>query len=150
MTEEFEIVKIEKKHLHDIAELERLSFAHPWSEQGLLTLVSENGVGFAVTEKKTGKATAYVGMTTAVDEGAITNVATHPSFRRLGQARAVMNALIEYSKENAIRYLSLEVRESNGAAIALYEGLGFSVAGKRPNFYRDPREAALVMTRELL
>ena len=150
MTEDFEVVKVEKKHLHDIAELEALCFAHPWTEQGLLTLIGETGVGFAVAEKKTGKTTSYVGMTMAADEGAITNVATHPDFRRLGLARAAMNSLIGYAKENSIRYLSLEVRESNSAAIALYEGLGFSVAGKRPNFYRDPREAALVMTVELL
>ena len=81
----------------------------------------------------------------AVDEGQITNIATHPDFRRMGYGRAIVEALIKYAKNNHLDSISLEVRESNKAAIALYGDLGFKVEGRRKDFYTKPTEAALVM-----
>ena len=81
----------------------------------------------------------------AVDEGQITNIATHPDYRRRGYGKAIVEALIKYAKQNGLDSISLEVRESNAAAIELYTGLGFKVEGKRRDFYTKPTEAALVM-----
>ena len=92
-----------------------------------------------------GKICAYGGMIIAVDEGQITNIATHPDYRRRGYGRAIVEALIKYAKNNRLDSISLEVRESNRAAIDLYSKLGFKVEGKRRDFYTKPIENALIM-----
>ena len=126
------------------AELEKLCFADPWSVKSLELLTNE-GIGVGMICRKDGVICAYGGMLVAVDEGQITNIATHPDFRRMGYGRAVVEALIKYAKNNRLESVSLEVRESNKAAIALYTDLGFKVEGKRKDFYTKPTESALVM-----
>lgn len=148
MNMNFEIIRICSEHLSSLAELEALCFAHPWTETGLKTLTEDGGVGFAVLDNK-GNVISYAGMVIGADEGSITNVATHPDHRRQGISRSVMEKLIEYSCEKGLSLIALEVRESNTAAIALYTGLGFKIAGKRPHFYRTPSEDAYVMIKKL-
>ena len=126
------------------AELEKLCFAEPWSAKSL-ELLTNDGIGVGMVCRKDGIVCAYGGMLVAVDEGQITNIATHPDFRRMGYGRAVVEALIKYAKNNRLESISLEVRESNKAAIRLYSDLGFKVEGKRKDFYTKPTEAALVM-----
>lgn len=138
------VVKLEKEHLGGIASLEAMCFSEPWSEQALELLLGENAVGFACLDDG-GIPVAYVGMLTVLDEGQITNVATHPACRRMGLANCVLSALLAEARERSLAAVSLEVRESNTAAIALYEKHGFSVVGKRNYFYKNPREHALVM-----
>ena len=135
-------------HIPAVAALEALCFHAPWSEQSLQMLCGEQGFGL-VCLTEDGSVAAYVGALTVLDEGQITNVATHPDCRRHGCANAVLKALLAACRERGIRSLSLEVRESNAPAIALYEKHGFQTAGKRPGFYSHPREAALVMVAEL-
>ena len=139
-------VLFEKKHVRGAARLEALCFSEPWSEKSLEMLISAGAVGFAIEEKD--EVLAYGGMLTVLDEGQITNVAVDPLSRRKGLGREVVRALIGYAEENGIVSVSLEVRESNEAAIALYESFGFSRRGLRKNFYRDPAEAAIVMVWE--
>lgn len=130
--------------LEGAAELERLCFAEPWSANSL-ELLTKEGIGVGMVCRKDGIVCAYGGMLVAVDEGQITNIATHPDFRRMGYGKAVCEALIKYAKNNRLDSISLEVRESNKAAIQLYSSLGFKVEGKRKDFYKKPTEAALVM-----
>ena len=136
-------VRLDTSHLADVAELERLCFAEPWSENSLSLLLRDGGVGFVVCEGD--RAVAYGGMLCVAGEGQITNVAVHPDARRRGYGRTVMQALLGYAEEKALFEISLEVRESNEAAIALYRALGFAVCGVRRNFYQRPTENALVM-----
>ena len=136
-------VRMEKAHLSDVAALEKLCFAEPWSENSLSLLLRDGGVGFVVCEEN--RAVAYGGMLCVAGEGQITNICAHPDARRRGYGRAVMEALIGYADQNALFEISLEVRESNEAAIALYRALGFAVCGTRRNFYQRPTENALVM-----
>ena len=138
-----QIRRLDKSHVGEVARLEFLCFSRPWSEKSLELLTTDAAVGFvAICD---GCVAAYGGMMCVLDEGQITNIATHPDFRRRGLAAAVTDALIGYAKENGICSISLEVRESNLAAIALYERLGFVTVGKRPHFYSDPTEDALLM-----
>ena len=130
-------------HLSDVAGIERLCFAEPWSESSLSLLTREGGVGFVVCEE--GRAVAYGGMMTVLDEGQITNVAVHPDARRRGYGRVITKALVAYAKEHGLMSISLEVRESNEAAIALYRACGFEICGRRRGFYRKPLEDALIM-----
>lgn len=136
--------RITEEALDGIAELERLCFNAPWSRESLKLLTNE-GIGTGVVCHKDGKVCAYGGMMVAVDEGQITNIATHPDYRRQGYGKAVVEALIKYAKNNRLESISLEVRESNKAAIELYTSLGFKAEGKRKDFYTMPRESALVM-----
>ena len=143
MSSEYEILSLTEAHLADVAELERLCFSEPWSENSLRMLTETGAVGFVA--RSDGLVVAYAGMTTVLDEGAVTNIATHPSMRRRGMGRAVTNALLTYASAHGIRSVFLEVRESNEAAIRLYESLGFLPCGIRKNFYRQPTESAIQM-----
>lgn len=82
-----------------------------------------------------------------VDEGFICNVAVFSQYRRQGVATALMQELDDYAKENEMASVSLEVRQSNLSAQQLYEKSGFEVVGKRRNFYVNPTEDALIMTK---
>ena len=136
-------VRMTKSDLCGAARLEELCFSEPWSEKALEMLLSENAVGFAVMDGR--EVLAYGGMMTVLDEGQITNIAVSPEHRRRGFGEAVTRALLDYAAERGIVSVSLEVRESNAAAIALYEKLGFERRGVRKGFYRAPTEAAIVM-----
>ncbi len=137
-------VRVRQEHLGGIAALEALCFAEPWSEQSLALLVGDTALGFTCLNGE-GVPVAYVGMMTVLDEGQITNVATHPEHRRRGLADKLLSSLLAEARHRGLQALSLEVRESNAAAIALYEKHGFRVVGKRNHFYQHPREHALVM-----
>ena len=139
------IEAVTQRHLAEIAAIEQQCFAEPWSEVALSLLLTDKAFGLAVTEEQTGQVLAYLGVLVALDEGQIINVATHPQWRRCGHADALLAALLCESRARGLATLSLEVRESNTAAIALYQKHGFFVAGKRPRFYRMPTENALVM-----
>ena len=136
--------KLTEATLDGVAELERLCFSQPWSRSSL-ELLTKEGIGVGMTCSKDGKVCAYGGMIVAVDEGQITNIATHPDYRRQGYGRAIVEALVKHARMNGLDSISLEVRESNRAAIDLYTKLGFKVEGKRKDFYTKPTENALIM-----
>ena len=142
-----EIIIAKKEHLGAIAELERETFFEPWSEQALELFVSENN--FSIACVVDGCIASYCTVTTVLDEAQIINVATDKRYRRTGCAKDVLNAVLLECKKRGINLISLEVRHSNASAIALYEGIGFTVAGMRKDFYNNPRENALVMIRNL-
>lgn len=132
------------EHLSSVAALEQAVFSEPWSRQSLAILCGEAAFG-AVVLDGTDTALAYGGMLTVLDEGQITNIATHPDYRRQGYAAAVLEKLLDEARVRGLATVSLEVRESNTPAISLYTRFGFAVAGRRNNFYTAPREHALVM-----
>ena len=136
--------KLSDKTLDGVAELEKMCFSQPWSKSSL-ELLTKEGIGVGMVCSKDGKVCAYGGMIVAVDEGQITNIATHPDYRRQGYGRAVVEALVKHARMNGLDSISLEVRESNRAAIDLYTKLGFKVEGKRKDFYTKPTENALIM-----
>ncbi len=138
---------IQKNDLPSVAALETLCFAEPWSERALELLLTKDALG-VVAVSEDGAILAYGGMLLVPDEGQITNIATHPDFRRLGAGRQILRALIAESESRSLSVLALEVRESNLAAIRLYESEGFAVMGRRKRFYKNPAEDALVMLRE--
>lgn len=139
------IVPLEPRHIKDIARLEELCFSEPWSEEGILEAY-RLGTNFFVAE--TDKTLiGYIGVKAVVDEGYITNIAVFPEFRRKGAAKALLNEVFRFAREKQLSFVSLEVRPSNAAAVSLYQKTGFKEEGRRKDFYRLPREDALIMTK---
>ena len=137
------ILSMEERHLAALAEIERACFHAPWSET---MLREELGKGIFLVAEQDGRTAGYVGCQTVLDEGYITNVAVSPDFRRQGIAKALIEALLAKVRENGLAFVTLEVRESNAAARALYAGAGFQPVGIRKNFYSNPTENAVLMT----
>ena len=140
--------KLTAAHIEGVAKLEKLCFSQPWSANSL-ELLTKEGIGVGMVCSADGNVCAYGGMMVAVDEGQITNIATHPDYRRRGCGAQILRALIDYAKQNRLSLLTLEVRESNRAAIALYEKHGFVRTGLRRNFYTSPTESAYVMSKTI-
>ena len=136
-----------ERHIAGAAEIERQCFAEPWSESSLKMLTEPNAFGVVCTLGET--VAAYGGMICVLDEGQITNIATLPQYRRCGLATKTLQAMLDEAEKRKLAFVTLEVRESNFAAIELYTKLGFCTVGKRPNFYRKPIEAAVIMEKKL-
>ena len=138
-----EIRILKSEDLEQIAEIERLCFAEPWSENSLELLLRDGNFGVAAIEE--GRVVGYVGVISAPPEGEITNVATHPDFRRRGVGEGILEALKREAGDRGIESLYLEVRRSNEPARGLYEKMGFAVIGERKGFYKNPKEDAVLM-----
>lgn len=139
------IVPLEQRHIKDIAKLEVLCFSEPWSEEGILEAY-RLGTKFFVAESDK-NLIGYIGIKAVIDEGYITNVAVYPQYRRMGVAAALLNKVFDFAKEKGLSFVSLEVRASNTQAVSLYQKTGFKEEGRRKDFYRLPREDALIMTK---
>ena len=140
------IEKMTADCLNAVAALEEECFSHPWSKQSLSeSLENENSVFLVAVED--GKIVGYVGMEVIVDEGYIFNVAVSADYRRRGVGYALVRELVTYGMKNSLCFITLEVRQSNAAAISLYSKFGFIRAGERKNYYSAPEENAVLMTK---
>ena len=120
------IVPMAAEHLNDVAALELACFSRPWSRQMLAEELDNQCAAFLVAlEPETEKVIGYAGLLVAADEGYITNVAVDPSRRRQGVAAQLLQVFDNFARGNQLAFLTLEVRPSNAAAIALYQGFGF-------------------------
>ena len=142
-----EIVKMEACHVVQVAQLEKLCFSDPWSEKSVASELS-NSLSCWLVAEEDGMVAGYVGSQTVIDESDMMNVAVHPDHRRKGIAEALVAELVEALKKRERRCLTLEVRASNEPAKALYEKLGFTQVGLRKNYYRNPKEDALILRKE--
>lgn len=133
--------------MDEVAALERICFSQPWSKALLAGELDNEGSHFLVAVNDFGQVLGYAGAKFVCDEGYITNVAVFSQHRGNGIAKALLGSLIQAGRENRLKFISLEVRKSNTAAISLYEKLGFAEAGQRKGFYLNPKEDALIMTR---
>ena len=142
------IVPMAAEHLDRLEQLERMCFSRPWSKKMLAEELDNQCAAFLVAvEPETEKAVGYAGLLVVADEGYITNVAVDPSCRRQGVAAQLLQVFDNFAKCNHLAFLTLEVRPSNAAAIALYEGFGFREVGRRRNYYDLPKEDALILTK---
>lgn len=128
-----------------LARLEDVCFSEPWSEAGLLAEL-ENPLSSLWGIDGPEGVVAYGGWQNVVGEGYVLNIGVLPSHRRKGHGEAILRAMLSEAEVSA-EFLTLEVRAGNAPAIALYEKLGFTPVGRRKDFYRDPVEDALLMTR---
>lgn len=130
-----------------IAQLETICFSDPWSENSIAQELT-NPLSSWLVAVEDDKVAGYIGSQTVVGETDMMNVAVHPDFRRRGIAQDLIQSLVEVLKTRQSHCLTLEVRASNTPAINLYEKLGFSQVGKRPGYYRKPKEDAFILRKE--
>ena len=136
------------EHAARAAALERICFSAPWSEAELLASSAlPNAIYISAFCDK--EYSGYAGMYTVEDEGEINNIAVFPAFRRRGVGDALVRALFEAGRAAGLRRLTLEVRASNGAALALYEKNGFYRVGLRRGYYTAPKEDAVLLDKDL-
>ena len=141
------IVPMNADHLEDLERLERICFSRPWSKRMLGEELENQCAAFLVAEDENGTVLGYAGLLVMLDEGYITNVAVFPEYRRLGVAAKIIDVYMNFAAANDLAFLTLEVRPSNAAAIALYRRFGFEEVGRRKNYYDLPKEDALILTR---
>ncbi|GHU82077.1 hypothetical protein AGMMS50284_3330 [Clostridia bacterium] len=140
------IVPMNDAHIDGVALIEKACFSDPWSAEGIRAELTNPTALFFVAEHKK-KAIGYIGVHIVADEGYIANLAVLPSFRGKGIGKALLCEVIKKAERKNLSFLTLEVRPSNAAAVSLYALYGFKVVGKRKNFYTNPREDGLIMTR---
>ena len=134
-------------HIAQVAELEKICFADPWSEKSIASEL-ENPLSYWLVALEGSTVAGYAGSQTVLGETDMMNVAVRPECRRQGVAEALIEGLIVGLKERESHCLTLEVRDSNAPARALYEKLGFLEVGRRKNYYRNPGEDALILRKE--
>ncbi len=131
-------------------DLERRAYSHPWTEASLREAISlPERFSCVAVRKPDGPLLGYGVFQVVGDEMHVHNVAVEPAARRQGVARALLESALSTAREVHARVAHLEVREGNSAALALYAGLGFEVAGRRAGYYESPREDALLLRLQL-
>lgn len=141
------ITNMHQSHVAQVAELEKLCFSDPWSENSVASELN-NPLSFWLVALDGERVAGYVGSQTVMDESDMMNVAVHPDYRKQGIATALILGLVEELRNRGSHCLTLEVRASNEAAISVYRKLEFQKVGRRKNYYRNPREDALILRKE--
>lgn len=137
---------VREEQLEQIEEIEKACFSMPWTLEQLKSQLKDSQHEFIASLDDEGRVLGYVGMMYVLDEGYISNVAVAPEARRQGIGRDLIKELMARAADLDLAFVTLEVRCSNAAAIALYEKQGFLPVGKRKNYYDFPREDAILMT----
>lgn len=143
---DFRLLPMDRSTVPDVAAIERECFSQPWSEDMLAEELYNDNASFIVAEADDGTVLGYAGLTVVLDEGYINNVAVRSQYRRMGVADALLGTFIHFAEEH-LAFLTLEVRASNDKAISLYTKNGFVQEGRRKDYYKDPKEDAIIMTR---
>lgn len=131
-----------------VAHLETVCFSDPWSEKSIASEV-HNPLAYWLVAEDNGNVVGYVGSQSVLDAADMMNLAVAPEYRKRGIGRLLVNALTQHLQAKGVIALLLEVRVTNSDAISLYTKLGFEQVGRRPRYYRNPTEDALILRKEL-
>ena len=139
---------MEEKDLPEVLAIEKESFVSPWTagmfKDELKVKHSQCLVARLYSGEKS-QVAGYIIFWIVADEAHLHNLAVKKEFRKQGLARHFMDVMNGIAKKVGLKTQTLEVRESNAEAIKLYRKCGFVVKGRRPLYYRDTNEDALVM-----
>ena len=141
------IVRMTSAHVVQIAELEKRCFNDPWSENSIASELN-NRLSCWLVALEGDVVIGYVGSQTVLGETDMMNIAVHPDYRNQGVAKNLIQTLMDTLSGQGSHSLMLEVRQSNEPAKNLYASLGFETVGIRKNYYRNPKENALILRKE--
>ena len=138
------------RHLGRVLEIERSSYVTPWSERAFLSELTQNAYAHYLVALRGRAVVGYAGMWLILDEAHITNIAVHTRERGRGVGSALLDELARRAVRLGCLRMTLEVRPSNVVAQHLYREHGFEARGRRPGYYRDTREDAIIMWKDRL
>ncbi len=148
MSQRVDVIKAEAVHIPQIAEIESECITDGWSENAFYEALSnKNALIYAAVCD--GGVIAFLNGSYVLDEAELLNIAVTARCRRMGAAGALMERFFAELESLGIKTVFLEVRESNSGAICLYEKYGFEKSGMRKNYYHNPTENAVLMTKTL-
>ena len=143
-----EIIRMNESHVASVAAIEKECFGRDaWSERSVAGELT-NALALWLVAVEGEAVAGYVGSQTVCNETDMMNVAVTADFRRQGIGEQLVTALVEELKAMDSRCLTLEVRASNTPAQAMYEKLGFTEIGRRPRYYQNPKEDALILRKD--
>jgi ribosomal-protein-alanine N-acetyltransferase len=129
--------------------VEQASFLNPWTREMYVAELQNPGMSHLLVAKDAaGRVVGFCGFWQVLDEIHINNVAVLPEYRRQGIASLILGRVFSEGRRVGAGRATLEVRRSNESARRLYERFGFTVAGVRRGYYRNPDEDALVLWRD--
>ncbi|MGN1051616.1 MAG: ribosomal protein S18-alanine N-acetyltransferase [Acutalibacteraceae bacterium] len=133
-------------NVSDISNIEINCFSTPWSKENIYNELNRKGtVAFLAWEKDV--ATGYVLMNIIANEGYMCNIAVLYKYRNKGVGKALLESIIDVAVNENLAFVTLEVRKSNKIAIKMYEKAGFIFVGERKDYYHNPKESAVLMTK---
>jgi len=142
-----ELIPMKREHVAQVAALEAICFSDPWSEASVASELA-NPLSLWIVAVEGSAVLGYVGSQSVMGEADMMNLAVSPENRKRGIGAQLVQTLIARLQEIGVHSLALEVRQSNDAAISLYGRLGFVQIGRRPGYYRHPKEDALILRKE--
>jgi ribosomal-protein-alanine N-acetyltransferase len=137
---------MQMEDLEQVAAIDRLSFSLPWPENSYHYELVENRCSLLKVAETESKVVGVVVVWLIEDEAHIATIAVHPDYRGTGISCALLADMLVDAIRKGARLATLEVRAGNRIAQALYKRFGFDIAGRRPRYYRDNFEDALIMT----
>lgn len=146
---EIKIQPMQKSEVDEVLKIEEQAYGeHHWSKDSFYGELSNDLAHYYSAFDVDGNLIGYAGCWQILDEAHITTIAIKPEYRRRKIGEALLNKILENCYKNEIKYLTLEVRISNTAAISLYEKYGFKSLGTRKGYYQNNNEDALIMWTE--
>lgn len=142
---DLEIVPMRRRHLRGVLRIEVQSYPKPWTYGLYLSELALGGLRCYLVARSRGEVVGYGGAMYIGPDAHVTTLATAPEFHRRGIGGRVLLGLARAAVAHGAENLTLEVRVTNEAAIALYRRFGFAPAGVRKNYYAEVNEDALVM-----
>lgn len=131
-----------------VLRIERASFPSAWTPESYLREL-RNLTAYYLVARREGELLGYAGMWVTAAEAHVSTLAVRPDLRRRGLGERMMRRLMEIARAREATYMTLEVRQQNDIALALYRKLGFKIGGLLPQYYGDTGENAYTMSREL-
>lgn len=142
-----QIEKMTSEHLNEVCDIEINSFTHPWSRDSINAEIQNNNtIKYVAIENE--KVVGYILLNYVLDEGYLLNVAIDHSFRNQGVATMLFEKIFQEALNMKLSFITLEVRNANIAAINLYKKLGFNEVSRRKDYYHNPVEDAILMTKK--
>jgi len=132
-----------------VVAIERAAFTDPWSRKAFLDLLGQPQVRAFAVDGDDGRLAGYAVASMVADQGEILNLAVDPGSWHRGLGRVLLAAMLDVFRREGAAAVFLEVRQSNAAAVHLYQSAGFRAVSTRRAYYRNPTENALTMSLEL-